>query len=569
MPNSLHVLLIESSHDDGKELSKLLSESGYQVSWFSTLQEATPKLVEHRFDACLLCCQSDGNTLNRLQGALYTIAQAPVLLFLPIEDPELVEKSLRMGAVDVLLKSDGVERMSRKIRYAVARYSVSWRPDSASLRDPLTGIANFIAFQKQLNVALGNARKVKEYEVGVIIVGVDGFKLVNNGLGHSAGDELLIEIARRLVDCLREHDFVSRRAGDEFAILLTGLGIHDSIDIITKRLIKLFEKPFAISNQEVFSSVCLGISLTEGKEDADALIQEADIAMNRAKKKGRGNYEIFLRTMRQDARERLRLENDLRRAVAQREFILYYQPVINLQTNEIAYFEALVRWKHSERGMVSPWVFLSLAEETGLIVPIGWQLLHQACRQVSRWKSAGLPAAVSVNLSAEQFCAPELIGQLNFCLELSGIEPSQLKLEITESSLIENQNRANELLNQIRSLGLHVYLDDFGTGYSSLAYLERFPLHGLKIDRAFVMKVVNSSRRAAILQKIIELGEILNMRVVAEGVETEDELNALRSMKCDMVQGYYYAKPMPAEDVPSFVERLEVESALEVDLGSN
>ena len=304
----------------------------------------------------------------------------------------------------------------------------------------------------------------------------------------------------------------------------------------------------------MYSSACIGISLTDGAQDAAELIQDAEIALQKAKRKGRGSKEIFLRTMQQDARKRLQLENDLRRSLANRDFVLYYQPVINLNNAKVAYFEALVRWNHPERGIVSPFHFLALAEETGLIVPMGWQLLHLACRQVAQWRVDGHHTAVSVNLSAEQFTAPELMGQLNFCLEVSGVLENQLKLEITESSLIENQDLAKEVLGKIDDLGLQVYLDDFGTGYSSLAYLERFPLHGLKIDRAFVMKVVNSRRRAMILQKIIELGQLLSMEVVAEGVETTDELHELRNMRCDMVQGYYFAKPMPAEDVPAFLD---------------
>ena len=261
-----------------------------------------------------------------------------------------------------------------------------------------------------------------------------------------------------------------------------------------------FEQAIRIGEQDIFSSVCLGISLTLGRESSEELPQEADIALAKAKKRGRGQYEIFVRTMQEDALQRLQLESDFRRSLVNRDFILYYQPVVDITTNTIAYCEALVRWQHPSRGLTFPNVFLPLAEETGLVVPMGWQLLHQACRQVSQWAQGGMPIAVSVNLAAEQFASPRLKGQIDFCLSVSGIDPSLLKLEVTESSLIENQDHALQVLKDLQALGLHVYLDDFGTGYSSLAYLERFPLYGFKIDRAFVQGVVNSERRLILIK---------------------------------------------------------------------
>ena len=557
MSAPLSILLFEPIQLDSKRLSTTirLADPSTEIKTASRLEDIdsaddSPSIVLYGASG------EEAQQLKGLHELLFLGIMAPVIVMLPVVTPEVYEKALQLGATDVLPKHCSAEDLQHAIRYAVARHGVSWRQDLAMMRDELTGLPNASAFRQYLNTALDNAVKVKEYEVGVIHVGVDGLKLVNSGLGRGAGDQLLIEISRRLHASIRDRDVASRRGGDEFSILVFGPGIQSSIDIIAKRILMAFEQPIRIGEQEIFSSVCLGISLTFGREGSEELLQEADVALSKAKKRGRGQYEIFVRTMQEDALQRLQLESDFRRSLANRDFILYYQPVVDITTNTIAYCEALVRWQHPSRGLTFPNVFLPLAEETGLVVPMGWQLLHQACRQVSKWAQDGMPIAVSVNLAAEQFASPRLKGQIDFCLSVSGIDPSLLKLEVTESSLIENQEHALQVLKDLQGLGLQVYLDDFGTGYSSLAYLERFPLYGFKIDRAFVQGVVNSERRAAILNKIVELGAILKMEVVSEGVENQAELDAIFKMSCRLVQGYYFAKPMPAADVVEFAKQL-------------
>jgi diguanylate cyclase (GGDEF)-like protein len=554
MQDMPRILLVEERETRGTRLVEVLGGAGHEVVWKKDVVEGAAFLAVNEFDICILCATQE-DALEFLQVVLYVGSDSPVLMLLPGEEPEMVEKCLGLGAIDTLEQDAGSEILIRAVRYAIVRHSAVWRQELSIMRDKLTGLPNFPAFGRWLASALEDASKVKNYEVGVMHLGLDGFTVVNSGLGHSAGDKLLVEISQRISECLRDRDMVARRGGDEFSILLTGPGVHESINIVVRRILKIFDTPCLIDGQEVFSSASIGISLSLGKDDPGDLIRDADIALQKAKKRGRGRFEIFLRTMERDAKERLQLETDLRRALVQRDFRLYYQPVMSLETGKVAYFEALMRWQHRERGLIPPNVFLDLAEETGLIVPMGWQLLHQACHQIAEWGHEGYKASISFNLSAEQFSTPELLGQLSFGLEVSGIDPKQLKLEITEGSLIENQDHAAELLEDIKRAGLEVYLDDFGTGYSSLAYLERFPLHGFKIDRAFVMKVITSDRRSAILQKIIDLGKILEMAVVAEGVETSEELAALEEMGCDMVQGYYYSRPMPAEEVASFMDK--------------
>lgn len=567
MTESLNVLVIDKLPLDCERICALLrlTDLAPSVRSIHGMDEVGKEVAKSTPDIVILGGSGEeSQKLEHLHELLFLGVMAPVLVLVPIISPDIRERCLRLGATDVLPKHASSEDIQHAIRYAVARQRVSWRKDLSLMRDELTNLPNNIAFRQYLSTALSNAIKVSEYEVGVMHLGIDGLKLINSGLGRSAGDELLVEASRRLVHCVRDRDVVSRRGGDEFSILVFGPGVKESIDIIARRVLSAFQAPFLISGQEIFCSACLGISLTFGKEGVEDLLQEADIAMAGAKKNGRGNYEVFVRTMQEDALARLKLETDFRHSLSNRDFVLYYQPIVDIENNCIAYCEALVRWKHPKRGLVFPNVFLPLAEETGLVVPMGWQLLHQACRQISIWEEAGHSIAVSVNLSAEQFSSPQLLGQLHFCLEVSGIQSNLLKLEITESSLIENQDHAMTVLNDLKELGLQVYLDDFGTGYSSLAYLERFPLYGLKIDRAFVQGVVDSSRRSSILLKIVELGKLLEMEVVSEGVENQEELQAIRAMSCHLIQGYYFARPSPATEILKFQASLEIENDLDI-----
>jgi len=559
----MQILLIATMTEHLIEMSTKIEEQ-YTLVQVDNLEQSMPHLLSAKLEALLLI--HDGPTTDaflHIQWLLERGVQVPIVLMLNQLEDQVVEKALHQGAMEVLNYNDSNEQLVQRVRYAIARYNMTWKRERSFLQDKLTGLPNSTVFVRHLEGALQTAQRTSGYEVGVMHLGVDGLKLINSGLGLDSGDILLQQICERIIKTLRDHDMVARWSGDEFSILLKGHGLERSIHFITKRLLDvLSSRAFVILEQEVFSSVCIGISLSEGQDTANALIQDADIALQKAKRKGHSNYEIFLRAMQKDARERLELQTALRRSLVNRDFILYYQPIISTTSNEVAYFEALVRWNHPEKGLLSPMSFIPLAEETNLIVPLGWQMLHQACRQLVEWKDIGISTKVSVNLSAEQFSAPELLGQIHFCLEVSGVEPESLLLEITETSLIENQEHSANVLSKIREMNMNVYLDDFGTGYSSLAYLEKFPLNGLKIDRAFVSRFVNSPRRGAILQKVVELGQLLDMTVVAEGVEELDELEALQAMDCDLVQGFYYSKPMPPEEVPFYLDKLREQNRI-------
>lgn len=421
-----------------------------------------------------------------------------------------------------------------------------------AFHDPLTGLPNRALFLDHLKLAVERAkRREGNHLFAVLFLDLDRFKVVNDSLGHNVGDQLLITISRRLESCLRPGDTVARLGGDEFTILLDD--IKDASDAI--RLAKLIQEvlrlPFNLDEHEVFTTVSIGIALSATDYDhPEDLLRDADTAMYRAKSLGKARHEVFDKPMHAHAMELLQLEIDLRRAIERQEFCIHYQPIVSLTSGRISGFEALVRWKHPERGLITPEKFIPVAEETGLIVPIGQLVLSEACRQTRRWQRqfpAMQPLSISVNLSSKQLTQPDLIDQIKQSLQRSGLDPLSLKLEITESVVMENTETAISMLTQLRALQVGLSIDDFGTGYSSLSYLHRFPVGTLKIDRSFVSRLGNNDENGEIVKTIIMLAQNLKMDVVAEGVEKDDQLLHLRNLKCDYAQGYLISKPVDAE----------------------
>jgi diguanylate cyclase (GGDEF)-like protein len=426
------------------------------------------------------------------------------------------------------------------------------------VHDPLTGLPNRALLLDRLDSALARSRRHAD-TVAVLFLDLDRFKVVNDSLGHIAGDQLLIELARRLELCLRPGDTVARLGGDEFTILLDEIHDVGRAEQVSERIHKSLEAPFGVGGQEVYVTVSIGIAVSaSGLERSEDLLRDADTAMYRAKSLGRGRHQVFDQDMRTTALEQLRIETDLRHALERRELRLVYQPILSFPGERITGFEALARWRHPQRGLVMPEEFIPVAEETGLILPIGRWVLDQACRQLRRWQeefAAAEPLMVSVNLSPRQFSHPDLVSQVERALEASGLDPRHLELEITESVFISNPEPAIQVLDRLRGMGVQVCVDDFGTGYSSLAYLSHFKIDTLKIDRSFVSRIDREHRQSELVQAIINMALDLKIEVVAEGVETSHQLAMLKSMRCPFMQGFCFGKPLPPRQASALLRR--------------
>ncbi|HTH44259.1 MAG TPA: EAL domain-containing protein [Oxalicibacterium sp.] len=415
-------------------------------------------------------------------------------------------------------------------------------------RDALTGLANRNLLRDRLGQAVSFAYRYG-HPIWVMFVDLDRFKFVNDTLGHQAGDTLLKAVAARLESCVRETDTVSRVGGDEFVLVLTERTEAGLTTGIAQRIMDAIAKPLDIHGHEFFISCSIGVAVypADGETPED-LIKHADIAMYRAKETGRNNFQFYTSTMNEKALERLRFEGDLRNALEREEFVLHYQPQIDLLTGEIVGAEALIRWQHPELGMVSPARFIGLAEETGLIVPIGAWVIRSACMQNKAWQLKGVgPLRISVNLSARQFAHNDLVESIALALDEAQLAPEYLEIELTESLVMADVERAIGVLRELKALGVQLSIDDFGTGYSSLSYLKRFPIDVLKIDRSFVNDITIDSDDAAIVATIISLAHSLRLQVIAEGVETEAQLAYLRQHDCDQMQGYFFSPPLNAE----------------------
>ena len=424
------------------------------------------------------------------------------------------------------------------------------------ITDQLTGLPNRILFQDHLTQALAEARQY-ETRLAVLFIDLDRFKYINDTLGHKVGDLLLLQVVERLRSCLRDDEALYRLGGDEFIIVEEHTPDKRQAIDLAENILSLVDKPYMIEGHELFISASIGISwYPEDGEDMETLFKNADMAMYRAKEQGRNNYQVFDVRMNDYAFERLQLEKDLRKALEREEFLVYYQPQIHISTGRIIGMEALVRWQHPQRGMVSPGQFIPLAEETKLIIPIGEWVLRTACAQNKAWQDAGFPhVRVSVNLSAHQFLEPNLAQMVKQVLEETGLAPEFLDLEITESITMNNIDRAIATMHELASLGIQISIDDFGTGYSSLSYLKKFPIHTLKIDQSFVRDIPNDSDDGAIATAIIAMAHSLNLNVIAEGVETADQLEFLGRRGCDEMQGYLVSRPVPAIEFENILNR--------------
>jgi len=503
----------------------------------------------------------------------WTDKQTLMAVFANVIDPDLfVEKILRMyqepdnNSLDILNFKDGrvFECYSQPQQISGKSFGRVWNFRDitehklaeeklvyTALHDPLTKLPNRILLMDRLQQAMERAKRNEDSVLAVLFIDLDRFKVVNDSLGHRMGDMLLVECAARLQACIRAKDTLARLGGDEFVLLLEDIKDDSDVLHIANRIMSGVTAPYHLEGNKAFVSLSMGIVLKpENYSSPDDILRDADIAMYRAKGLGRGRYEIFDSAMHDLAISQMELENDLRTALELEQFVVHYQPIYKLGSRRIVGFEALVRWMHPERGQISPSEFIPMAEDSGLIVPLGYWIMDKACRQIKIWQEqypSDPPLTVNVNLSTKQCTHADLITTISDILEKNNLDPKSLKLELTESLLVEDSETTVAILSQLRDLGIQVQIDDFGTGYSSLNYLHTLPIDTLKIDRTFINRLGTNEGGLEIVQTILALAHSLGMKAIAEGVETEVQLDQLREMNCEYVQGYLLARPVDSQ----------------------
>jgi diguanylate cyclase (GGDEF)-like protein/PAS domain S-box-containing protein len=443
------------------------------------------------------------------------------------------------------------------MRDSTERRLAEERTAHEAAHDSLTGLPNRAFFVDQLRRAIARSKRHPDYLFAVLFLDLDRFKNINDSLGHVVADQLLVAIGRKLAGTLRPEDMVARFGGDEFVIFLDNIQDVRDATRVASRIHEELVSPFNLGGNEVFTSTSIGIALSLHRYDEpEECLRDADTAMYRAKALGKARHEIFDKSMHDHAVALLQLETDLRRAMDRKELRVHYQPVVLLATGRISGFEALLRWQHPERGLLLPAEFIAVAEETGLIVPIGHWVIGEACRQTHAWQQtsdADPPLAISVNLSSKQLLEPDLVEWIRELLARTAFDARGLKLEITESVVMENAAKAIGVIGQLRELGVQIYMDDFGTGYSSLSYLHRFPVDTMKIDRSFISRVSSHDENAEIIRTIVALAHSLQMEVIAEGIETEEQLSHLKALQCKYGQGYFFSRPVDAESAGELI----------------
>jgi diguanylate cyclase (GGDEF)-like protein len=552
------LLVVDDDAMNRDALSRRLTRTGYTVLTAENGADALTMIGQNRIDAVLLDIMMPGmsgiETLRSLRQSR-SVSDLPVIMVTAKDGSDDVVEALGLGANDYVTKP---------IDYAVALARIRAQV-TARRADPLTGLPNRLLFLERINRLLKTGGGTGGHDTGfaVLFIDVDRFKVINDSLGHAAGDELLSTLATRLLQALRSTDSISRHeeptlariGGDEFTILLNGIDKADAATAVAERLRAVAAQPFQVHGREIVTSLSIGIVLSaERYTRAEDMVRDADTAMYRAKRNGKGRCEIFDTTMLEAAEERLRLESDLRHALERQEFELHYQPIVSLAAGRLAGFEALIRWRHPERGLIPPADFISIAEDSGLIVPMGLWVLREACTQLQTWErecgAEGL--VINVNLSARQCMHPDLLKDVSRILAETKCPAEQVKLEITEGVVLDNSDGVSKVLHDLRALGVQLGLDDFGMGYSALSYLQRFPFQTIKIDRTFVSGMKETGN-TEIIRAIVSMAAGLDMNVTAEGIETADQVRRLQDLACEFGQGYYFHRPLNAKDAAAML----------------
>lgn len=562
----MNVLVAEDDPISRRLIEKTLAKWGYDVIVACDGTEARKVLAySHAPKLAILDWMmpgADGLDICREIRARNEDNYTYVILLTAKTQKQDIITGLEAGADDYITKPFDAHELKARLR-AGARILdlqsqlLSMREElhDQATHDFLTGLPNRLLFSDRLTQRLAHAHRSKAM-MAVMFLDLDRFKLVNDALGHNVGDELLKQVAERLTVCLREVDTVARMGGDEFTIILSDLNGPGDATAVADRVLETFSSPFEVGEHQLFVTASLGISLypSDGA-DVETLVRNADTAMYRAKEHGGNRYQLCTDGISKVPTEQMKLENSLRKALENGELILHYQPRVECRTGAVLGGEALLRWNHPELGLLMPDQFVPLAEETGLIVPIGEWVLQTACKQNKAWQDAGLmKTEIAVNVSAVQIQHGDLVATVKKALDETGLAPEYLGLELTETTLLRNPSRAGETLQELKTMGIRVSIDDFGTGHSSLSYLKDLPTDYVKIDRSFVRDISSDPDNAAIAGAVIAMAHSLKLKVIAEGVETLDQLDFLRSLNCDEMQGYFVSRPVTSE---SFSQMLD------------
>ena len=477
----------------------------------------------------------------------------PVMMITGLDDDASVERAYEVGAIDFITKPIKWAVLKHRVKSVVAKVVAERKVKLLAYRDTLTGLPNRLLFADRLEQAVVRSERTRT-SMALMLVDIDDFKLVNDSFGHDAGDKLIKAVGDLISKSLRRADTIARLGGDEFAVIIEGIeGPEDAISI-ADNLTTILEHNVRLDDQETYTSASIGIAVYPGDgKDARALLKNADTAMYRAKESGRHCFQFYKPEMSVSAMERLDLENSLKAAFENDEFLIHYQPVIDIHKNEVVGVEALLRWQHPEKGMIQPTDFVKVVEDCGLIVALGEWMIHSVCKQIKLWQDAGLEKQnVSINLSPRQFKEQDLVTLFTQAMAENGLDGGSLSVEVTERTLIDNIGEVEATLKKLRAMGLRILLDDFGTGYASLAYLKEFPVDVVKIDEAFIAGIPDNQDDSAIVDAIAGLTRGLKLALHAEGVENERQLNVLKGLGCQFGQGYYWSKPLPGNEYEQF-----------------
>ncbi|MCW9014270.1 MAG: EAL domain-containing protein [Gammaproteobacteria bacterium] len=548
-----HIPVILIADDDPAirlVLRHAMEQEGYHVIEVANGLEAIQATVRQHPDLILMDAvmpQMDGfRATSELKG-MEDHYNIPVLIITSLDDDLSVEQAFNVGACDYITKPVNWSVLKQRVKRLLFAANAERKIEHLAYHDTLTGLPNRMLFMDRMDQAISRAMRNQE-NFALLFIDIDNFKVINDSMGHEAGDKLLISITQRLRETLRMSDTIARLGGDEFTVVLENLSEPEAVILVVKNLLEKISEPIEISGREVHIGASIGISMyPDDGISFGNLLKNADTAMYRAKDLGRNTFQFYTAEMSEIAMRRLELENSLRNAVESQDFVIFYQPKYDFKRGKCCGMEALVRWDHPEKGIVSPDEFIPLAEETGLIVPLGEWVIKTACAQYSLWKQAGYVLNnISINVSARQFHEQDITGLFQQVLQETGLNPAEIEIELTESTLISNQRKARGIINELHDMGLLIALDDFGTGYASMSYLKDFPIDTVKIDRSFVRDIPDDKEDTAIVKAITGLAEALGLSLIAEGVETEQQIMFLKDIGCLHGQGYYWSKPVSA-----------------------